>query len=64
MFEFLKVSSNSREGLTNSDSPILGRKARKGSMLINTDLDEDDDFYDEDQDDFEDQFEKQNEGTV
>ena len=33
-------------------------------MLINTDLDEDDDFYDEDQDDFEDRLEKQNEGIV
>ena len=50
--------------MTNSESPILGRKARKSSMLINTDLDEDDDFYDEDQDDFEDRLEKQNEGIV
>ena len=31
-------------------------------MLINTDLDEDEDFYDEDHDDFEETLEKINEG--
>ena len=56
------MSSNSRDGLTNSDSPMLGRKQRKGSMLLNTDLDEEDDFYEEDHDEFEEQLEKPNEG--
>ena len=56
--------SNSREGLTNSESPMLGRKPRKSSMLINTDLDEDEDFYDEDHDDYEETLEKINEGKI
>ena len=61
-YNIQKVSTNSREGLTNSESPMLGRKPRKSSMLINTDLDDDEDFYDEDQDDFEETLEKINEG--
>ena len=61
-YNIQKVSSNSREGLTNSESPMLGRKPRKSSMLINTDLDDDEDFYDEDHDDFEETLEKINEG--
>ena len=61
-YNIQKVSTNSREGLTNSESPMLGRKPRKSSMLINTDLDEDEDFYDEDHDDFEETLEKINEG--
>ena len=59
---FDQVSSNSREGLTNSDSPMLGRKPRRSSMLLNTDFEEDDDFYDEDHDEFDEPLEKQNEG--
>ena len=43
---------------------MLGRKPRKSSMLINTDLDEDEDFYDEDHDDFEETLEKINEGKI
>ena len=61
-YNIQKVSTNSREGLTNSESPMLGRKPRKSSMLINTDLDDDEDFYDEDHDDFEETLEKINEG--
>lgn len=41
---------------------MLGRKPRRSSMLLNTDFEDDDDFYDEEHDEFDDQLEKQNEG--
>ena len=47
-----------------SDSPMMGRKPRKNSMLINTDLDEDDDYFDDDRDEFEENLEKENEGNT
>ena len=48
--------------MTNSESPMLNRNPRKSSMLINTDLEEDDDYYEDEHDDFEENLEKQNEG--
>ena len=47
-----------------SDSPMLGRKPRKSSMLINTALEEDEDYYEDEHDDFEDNLEKENEGNT
>ena len=48
--------------MPNSDSPIMGRKPRKSSMLINTDFEEDEDYYEDEQDDFEEDLDKENEG--
>lgn len=56
-----QISSNCRDGLTSTDSPIMGKPPRKSSMLINTDFDEDEDYYEDDHDDFRESNEKDNE---
>lgn len=58
-----QISSNCRDGLTSTDSPIMGKPPRKSSMLINTDFDEDEDYYDDEHDDFRESHEKDNEGN-
>ena len=58
----LQVSSNSRDGVTNSESPIMTRKPRKSSILMHTDLEDDEDDYEEEEDDLREIGDKQNEG--
>ena len=41
----------------------MGKPPRKSSMLINTDFDEDEDYYDDEHDDFRESHEKDNEGN-
>ena len=59
---FQQASSNSREEIATSESPIIRRKPSRSSMLINTDLEEDDDYYEDEHDDFGEDLDKENEG--
>ena len=59
----LQVSSNSRDGITTSESPIMTRKPRKSSILTHTDLEEDEDDYEDEEDDLRENLDKHNEGN-
>ena len=47
----MQAPSISRNGQIASDSPMIGKKPRESSMVLNTDIDEDEDYYEEDEDD-------------